>query len=189
MSIMLSAVALGRETETVKVPAEVQPFVKDHSKPIALEAADLNGDGREDFVLVVEREKPEIDNDGFPINQRPLLILVRGKNGKLTEAKRNEKIVYCSECGGRMGDPFQGVDVAKNTFTVKHYGGGGQRWSANYTFNYFKADKTWRLVRNEDETFHVADTENVNKKVKRRDDFGKIDIADFDPKTLEEQSN
>ena len=187
VSIMLSAVALGQETETVKVPAEVKRFVKDLSIPIALESADLNGDGRKDYILVLERANPEMDDDGFPINQRPLLILVRGQDGKLTEAKRNEKIVSCSECGGSQGDPFQGFDVGPNTFTVKHSGGSGMRWSSHWIFNYSKADQTWRLVRSEVETFSSGDPEKVDKKVKRPEDFGKIDIADFDPKILEEK--
>ncbi len=187
LSIMLSAIAFGGDTEEVKIPAEVQPFVENNSKPIALEAADLNGDGRQDYVVVLERENPKIDDDGFPLEQRPLLLLIRGEDKKLTEAKRNGKIISCSECGGSQGDPFQGFDVGPNTFTVKHYGGSGMRWTAHWIFNYSKADKTWRLVRSEEETFSSGDPEKVDKKVKRPEDFGKIDIADFDPKMLEEK--
>jgi hypothetical protein len=61
------------------------------------------------------------------------------------------------------------------------------RWSSHWIFNYSKADKTWRLVRSEVETFSSGDPEKVDKKVKRPEDFGKIDIADFDPKMFEEK--
>lgn len=61
------------------------------------------------------------------------------------------------------------------------------RWSSHWIFNYFKADQTWRLVRSEVETFSSGDPEKVDKKVKRPEDFGKIDIANFDPKIFEEK--
>ena len=117
----------------LKVPAEVQPFVEAGTKAIAVEAADLNGDGRGDFVLVLERANPAKDADDFPVNERPLLILLRGAYGRLSEAKRNERVVMCSKCGGDFGDPFQGVIAGRNTFSVEHYGGGDHGWE-----NFFK---------------------------------------------------
>ena len=137
-----------------------------------------------DYILVLERENPPLkDENDFPKNQRPLLILVRGADNKLTEAKRNETIVMCSECGGMMGDPFAGVTVAKNTFTVNHYGGSAWRWSADYKFNYSQIDKTWQLVRIEKTSFHASDPEKtLNRKIMTPPrHFGKVDIADFDP--------
>jgi len=128
--LCFSATCANAQTEVVRVPAEVKPFVAEHTKPIALKSADLNGDGLKDYILVLERENPtEKDEYDYPKNQRPLLILVRGTNNKPTEAKRNEAIVMCSECGGMMGDPFASVTVGKNTFTVNHEGGSALRWT------------------------------------------------------------
>src|ERR1044071_7743011 len=115
-------VVVAQESE-LKIPDEVRPFVASGTKAIALEAADLNGDGRGDFILVLEKENPPKDANDFPVNQRPLLILVRGDDGKLTEAKRNERVVMCSQCGGIWGDPFEGVVAARNSFSVEFYGG------------------------------------------------------------------
>ncbi|HET6889580.1 MAG TPA: hypothetical protein VFH31_00645, partial [Pyrinomonadaceae bacterium] len=131
----------------LKVPAEVTPFVESGTKAIALEKGDLNGDRREDFILVLEKENPAKDQDDFPVNQRPLLILLRGADGKLSSAKRNERIIMCSQCGGVFGDPFEGVVVGRNTFSVEHYGGSNWRWQYSYKFNYSRIDKTWQLVR------------------------------------------
>src|SRR5207247_155192 len=106
----------------------------------------------------------------------------RGADGKLSLAKRNEKVVLCSQCGGVMGDPFQGVTVGPKTFSVSHYGGSAWRWSNEYKFNYSMRDKTWQLVRGEDSSFHASDPKNekTNVYIPPRD-YGKIDIADFDP--------
>lgn len=187
--LCLSVITANAQTEAVTIPAEVKPFVEQHTKPITLESADLNGDGLKDYILVLERESPtEKDEYDYPKKQRPLLILVRGAGSKLTEAKRNETIVMCSECGGMMGDPFMGVTVGKNTFTVNHYGGSAWRWTVDYRFNYSRIDRTWQLVRIVKTSFHAADQ---NKTLKSKimtppKDFGKVDIADFDPSAYDE---
>lgn len=184
------AITARAQTQAVEVPVEVKAFVEQGTKPIALESADLNGDGLKDYILVLERENPSSkDENDFPKNQRPLLILVRGADKKLTAAKRNELIVMCSECGGMMGDPFMGVTVARNTFTVNHYRGSAWRWSVDFKFNYSRIDKTWQLVRIGEESFNANEP---NKTFKRKirtppKDFGKVDIADFDPAKFEKR--
>jgi len=189
LMLCFSVTSAAAQIEAVKVPAEVKPFVAEHTKPITLKSGDLNGDGLKDYILVLERENPTVkDENDYPKNQRPLLILVRGAGNKLTEAKRNETIVMCSECGGMMGDPFAGVTVGKNTFTVNHYGGSAWRWTADYKFNYSRIDKTWQLVRIEKTNFHATDQ---NKTLERKimtppKDFGKVDIADFDSSAYDE---
>jgi hypothetical protein len=188
LSCVVSASAAARQDE-LKVPAEVVPFVEAGTKAIAVEAADLNGDGRGDFVLVLEREKPAKDKDDFPINQRPLLILVRGADGKLSAAKRNERIVMCSQCGGVFGDPFEGVEVGRNTFTVNFYGGSNWRWKYAYKFNYSRVDKTWQLVRTEEISYHTSDPDKMKTSVFTPPrHYGKIDIADFDPENYKRPS-
>lgn len=193
MTLCFSVIAANAQTEAVKVPAEVKPFVESGTKPIALESADLNGDNLKDYILVLERENPtEMDEYDFPKNQRPLLILVRGTDKKLSEAKRNEKMVMCSQCGGMFGDPFAGLTVGKNTFTVNHYGGSAWRWTADYKFNYSRIDKTWQLVRIEKTSYHnVRPMEETLEKtvLTPPKDFGKVDIADFDPADYEEKED
>ena len=170
-----------QDTE-IKVPADVLPFVEAGTRAIAVEKSDLNGDGREDFILVLEKEKPAKDADDFPVGQRPLLILLRGADGKLTMSKRNDRVVMCSQCGGVFGDPFEGVIAGRNTFSVEHYGGSSWRWKYSYKFNYSRIDKTWRLVRVEDISYHTSNPEKATTKIYTAPKyFGKIDIANFDP--------
>ena len=174
--------AAAAQAEELQVPAEVRPFVEAGTKAIALEAADLNGDGRGDYVLVLERENPAKDEDDFPVKQRPLLLLVRGADGVLAAPKRNERLVMCSRCGGVFGDPFEGVEAGRNTFTVNFYGGSNWRWKYSYKFNYSRIDRTWQLVRVEEINYHTSDPDKMKTRVFTPPrDFGKIDLADFDP--------
>lgn len=177
------------QDEELKVPAEVQPFVEAGTKAIAVEAADLNGDGRGDFVVVLERANPAKDKDDFPVNERPLLVLLRGADGKLSEAARNERVVMCSKCGGVWGDPFEGVTAGRNTFTVEHYGGSNWRWKYSYKFNYSRIDKTWQLVRAEELSYHTSDPDKMERRVYTPPrNFGKINLADFDPEKYKKSS-
>lgn len=180
------------ECHTNFTPEQVAPvkqFIERGSCVLDLQSSDLNGDGLKDYILVLERSKFQKDQDGDPIGQRPLLIILGKPNGEVHLAKRNDRIVYCSTCGGMLGDPFIGVSAGKKTFTVEHYGGSAWRWSNKATFNYSRRDRTWQLVRVEHETFNVNMTDEDggiggDHKVTRETppkNYGKIDIADFDP--------
>lgn len=156
----------------------MQEFIEIDVTPIALEKADLNGDGKTDFLVVTERAK--IEGEEFPGDERSLIILIRKSNGKLEIAVRNEQVVYCSSCGGVFGDPFAGVTVKRNSFTVNNYGGSNLRWSESYQFNYSRIDKSWQLVQVEENSYNSTDPEKTTKsKIFTPKKFGKINIADF----------
>jgi hypothetical protein len=165
-----------------QIPAEVKPFVERGSRLLAIESADLNGDGHKDYVLVLEKLKAKPSDPDLETGQRPLLVLLR-KDGALKQVKRNDRIVLCSTCGGMMGDPFAGISAGPKTFSVQHYGGSAWRWSRDYKFNYSRLDDTWQLVRAEESEFHAADPEHTTKTrvFTPPKDYGKIDIANFDP--------
>lgn len=171
----------GQES-ALKILPEVREFIEIDATPIALETADLNGDGRTDFLVVTERAK--IAGEKSQDDERSLLILIRRANGKLNIAARNELVVYCRSCGGVMGDPFAGVEVKRNGFTVNNYGGSNLRWSESYQFNYSRRDKTWQLVKVTEETFNALEPKTVKTKILTPKNFGKINLADFDPATI-----
>jgi hypothetical protein len=174
-------ISVSAQNPAVKIPPEVKTFVEKGAAAIALETGDLNGDGTMDFILVTEKTKDETGDPDDAEDERSLLILVRDRAGVLTLAKRNEKVVYCRSCGGVMGDPFAGVEVRRNGFTVNNYGGSSWRWSESYDFNYSRRDNTWRLVRATEETFNALEPKKVKTKILLPKTFGKIDINDFDP--------
>ena len=180
--VCFAPILIQAQNNPLKFPAEVQEFIEIDATTIALEKADLNGDGRTDFLVVTERAK--IDGEKNPGDERLLLILIRGADGKLKIAGRNEKIVYCKSCGGVFGDPFAGVEVKRGSFTVNNYGGSNLRWSKSYRFNYSRRDKTWQLVLITEETFNALEPKKVKTKILTPKNFGKIDIADFTPELI-----
>jgi hypothetical protein len=176
--------ALSQSDSALKIPADVKAFVEPGATAIWLESTDLNGDGTADFILVTEKTKAESEDSDDARDARSLLILVRDLAGKLTLAKRNEKVVYCRSCGGVMGYPFAGVEVRRNGFTVNNYGGSSWRWSESYEFNYSRRDRTWQLVWVEQENFNALQPKKIRTKILTPRNFGKIDIADFDPAAI-----
>ncbi len=155
-------------------PAELAALLPAGGTLLEHARADLNGDGRDDYVYIVEA--------GGEDGQRVLHIAIREVGGKLHRVKSNAKLVRCARCGGVMGDPFNELSAQKNGFSVSHYGGSGWRWATTVDFRYSSRDKSWQLVRAEKSSFHVAQPDDVQSDVHRPPkDFGKIDIADFDP--------
>jgi hypothetical protein len=171
-----------RESAPSAVPSELRPFVLPGTKPIEIERGDLNGDGRQDVVLVLERQKLRPSDDDIEAGQRPVLILIRQSDGRLKLAARNDAVAYCSTCGGIMGDPFVGIQIGSRSFTVSNYGGSAWRWSFDYRFDYSRQDDAWQLVRVTESSFHTSEPNKAKTKVRRPPkDFGKIGFAEFDP--------
>jgi len=53
-----------------------------------------------------------------------------------------------------------------------------------YKFNYSRINKTWQLVEVKNESYSNADVDKVKTKVLTPKNFGKIDVAGFDPEKL-----
>lgn len=163
-------------------PPELKQLVAKGESLLAYERADLNGDGRDDFVFIVEPAKRDPDARLHEEMPRTLKIAIRSANGSLKVVKQNSKLVLCEACGGAFGDPFAGLTAAARTLSVSNYGGSAWRWSDVSTFNYSRRDDTWQLVRVETASFHASKPDKQERKTYRPPrDFGKIDIADFDP--------
>ncbi|MDB5747239.1 MAG: hypothetical protein JWP72_2087 [Massilia sp.] len=173
--LSLALQACAATAATAKPPAELAPFVEPGTRLASFDAADMNGDGTQDYVVILQRD----DETGT----RPLLIIGREKTGVLKLLKRNDQLVGCESCGGMMGDPFQELVVRDKGFTVSNAGGSRGRWSHSFEFKYARRDDTWQLVRAEESSYDAPDPDTSLKTsvyLPPRD-FGKIDIADFDP--------
>lgn len=168
--------------DSTPVPAEVEPFVQPGTHAACVAPADLNGDGLGDYVLVLERPGKRDPGSVMRNAERSLRIVVRQPGGGLREAARNDHVVYCSQCGGIFGDPFEGVAAGPGTFTVYHYGGSAWRWRADYTFRYLPSAGTWRLSKVVELSYHTGDPNKMTQTLFiAPDDFGEIDLARFHP--------
>jgi hypothetical protein len=164
-------------SQTVVLTPELQRFVEKGTRPIEIERADLNGDGRSDFILVIENLSPA---DATEEIERTLLIIVRESRGTLRVAARSDSAVRDDLCGGTFGDCFQGVSAKTKAFTISEFGGSGSRWSRESTFRFSSRDQTWQLVRVEESEFHVRAPDKIKRKVYVPPrDFGKIDISEY----------
>src|SRR5436309_2057527 len=82
-------------------------------------SGDLNFDNFQDLILVLTTigEDTARDADDY---KRPLLILLGHADKSFSLAARNDDVVYCFQCGGVFGDPYDGVDIKSGFFTVHH---------------------------------------------------------------------
>ena len=155
-------------------PAELKRFVEPGTRLVSVDRADLNGDGTQDYLVVLQR--------GDATGTRPLLISAATRPAH-SRSEAQELIVGCADCGGMMGDPLQEIVVRNKGFTVSNAGGSTDRWANSFTFAYSRRDKTWQLVRAQVDTYDAPDPDATWKTQVQRPprDYGKIDIADFDP--------
>ncbi|MEP6848966.1 MAG: hypothetical protein ABI999_08915 [Acidobacteriota bacterium] len=184
--LCLTSVFAAAQNEEIEIPNDVKPFVEKGYIPIALEKGDLNGDGTKDCILVLS--KPTHDSNTYDEvgdALRPTMILVRDAGGTLSLAARNDHAVYCKNCGGMMGDPFQGVTIKGTTFSVLNAGGSSDRWDETYTFGYSRRDRQWQLTRVEENSFSNFKPDKVKTVILMPPkSFGLITFGDFDPENI-----
>jgi len=125
-------------------PPEIARFVPAGFQALDFALADLDSDGKQDAVLVLRRSDEDVPAHGEA--PRPLLVLIRQADGRLAQAKRTERLVYCRACGGMLGDPYQRLTAGRGRFTVELAGGtASSHWAVEYTFAYDAAAKDWLL--------------------------------------------
>jgi hypothetical protein len=172
-SSLLIVPALLAAPTTVQIPQEIKPFIEANSKVLDIASADLNGNGTNDYVFVVERNA-----DGKPQDPiRTVIVLIRARSGILKVVAKNDRAVLCKGCGGVWGDPFETVEAKKKKFIIHHFGGSREKWNCSYTFGYSSKDDVWQLIRVQD-TRHLDDPKQKVFAPPR--DFGKIDFSEFD---------
>jgi len=166
------------------VPKELKPFIKEGYEAMDFEKGDLNGDKLEDYLLILKikgEDTMTYDNPEWDA-QRPLLLLIRQTDKKLKEAITNDELILCRNCGGVMGDPYQGIMIKPGGFSVDFYGGSSWRWSDTYTFLYDKVKKDWFLERHGSSNFHAGDPEGTEENTTiRRSEIGDVSLLKYSP--------
>ena len=159
--------------EPAKVPPEVKALIPEKREILDAASADLDGDELPDYVVVAEdTSKPDAEDP-----TRTVFVIQQKAAGEFAIAARNDHAVIAKSSGGAMGDPFDSVTAKKKEFTLTHFGGRREKWSASYTFAYSRIDQAWQLVRIEASRWsETADIQTF----KPPHDFGKIAFEEFD---------
>lgn len=166
-----------QQKDLAKPPAGSTAFIPKGYELLDYETGDLNGDGRSDVVLVLKHVNEDSMDMDEPDNARPLMLLTRQANNKLTLAARNDELVMCKQCGGIFGDPYEGLTVGKNMLTINFYGGSAWRWSVEYQFKYDAAAKNWMLEKETNSYYHNADPDKIKTTVFSKEELGKVPIS------------
>lgn len=174
-----------QQKDLARPPAGSTAFIPKGYELLDYETGDLNGDGRSDVVLVLKHVNEDSMDMDEPDNARPLMLLTRQANNKLTLAARNDELVMCKQCGGIFGDPYEGLTVGKNMLTINFYGGSAWRWSVEYQFKYDAVAKNWMLEKETNSYYHNADPDKMKTTVYKRDELGKVSLAGMGAQTGE----
>lgn len=166
--------------DTIILPEKILKFIPKGYALIDTAMGDLNLDNFQDIILVLKTigEDTALDATEY---KRPLLLLLGGADKTFTLAARNDNVVYCYQCGGAFGDPYDGVTIKKGLFAVYHFGGTNDRWSNEITFKYSKANGEWYLLKIVDKGWNVFNLDKVDSTVKTKKDFGIVPFEKYNP--------
>lgn len=163
------------------LPNKLLQFVPDNYSVLDTAIGDLNLDGINDYVIVLNKNGEDtLSNVVNNPERRPLLIILCNQNNELYLARRNDNTVYCIDCGGMMGDPFEGITIKDGYFSIEHYGGSAWRWTRIITYKYSKQDQEWYLYKDGSESFHATKPGKVESKIETTKDFGKVNFQNYD---------
>ncbi|WP_276500390.1 hypothetical protein [Terrimonas pollutisoli] len=138
-------------------------------------SGDLNKDRLKDYVLILKVDEEEEHAD----TTRPLLLLMGTVRDQYQLLARNDSVVLCKSCGGVFGDPYAGITIKNNFFSVEHYGGSNWRWTRIITFRYDAKTKQFLLHRDAGESFHTSDPDKMKLNLHEKEDFGKLPFAKY----------
>lgn len=137
---------------------------------------DFNRDGFTDYIIILKNDLELAKTD----TTRPLLIIHGDKNGVLKIVERNDKIVLCLGCGGVFGDPYSGISVEENYFSISHYSGSGWRWSKVVTFRFDKESGKYMLHKDAGESFNVNEPDKTESIENNKELWDKIFFEKYD---------
>lgn len=144
---------------------KVSRFIPTGYEILDAQSGDLNQDGLTDYVIIC---KTPNEMDSEEELQRPVLILHGTLNGGLQLFARNDNVALSYFAGGPMGDPYTGMTIKKNFFSIEHMCGGGSRFTRIITFKYNPVSLHYVLHKDAGDSWN---TENPNKS--KRENYNK----------------
>ncbi len=158
-----------------KIDKEIIFFIPTGYTLLDAENGDINRDGLIDKIIILQLIKEGNASE----EKRPLIILLRKKNGKLAEAARNDNIVLSYDMGGIHGDPYHGLTIKKGFFTVEHFGGSAWRWNYTSTFYFSKKIQQWLLYKTGNEWWHITKPKKYETENSTQKNFGMVKFNSY----------
>jgi hypothetical protein len=119
-------------------------------------AGDLNRDGAADAVLRVVEDLPAENKEGaLNTRHRALVVLFARPSGGYERAAVGAKLLYCSTCGGMLGDPSGGstaVEIKSGVLVVTQLSGARESNDFTQRFRYDPASRRFQLIGEDSET-------------------------------------
>jgi hypothetical protein len=163
------------------VSSSLTEFIPDNYSVLDTASGDLNLDAFPDMILILHKNGEDSTSNVIDHpEKRPLLILLGQPEQSYKLAARSDNAVYCIDCGGVMGDPYQNIVIKNGYFSIEHYGGSNWRWTRTITFKYSNADNYWFLHKDGGESFQATNPDKMTEKVRTTRDFGKVPFDKFD---------
>lgn len=150
-------------------------------KIIDWEIGDINRDGQEDFVVLIDTTTQESSFD----NRTILLIETISKSPlKIKVVAQNSKLIACSDCGGAgVGDPYRGMSIKNGVMTFKQLFGACCKDEETVAFSYDGDLNDWLLSSKEKLSYCCNQEENDEIATvfttETSKDFGIIKFDDF----------
>jgi hypothetical protein len=164
------------------LPDDVKNMLQSNYYVLDSISGDLNLDEYLDLILVLEKISEEYSEETEEIDiekNRVLMLFLGTENGELKKVKINDQAVYCENCGGMMGDPYNGITIASGVFSIEHYGGSAWRWTRELTFKYDQKVQDWYLEEDRSDSYHVSEPDNIETVLLTTKDFGRIKLENF----------
>lgn len=137
-------------------------------------SGDLNQDGYVDYVIICNSPN-EMEDE----SKRALIILHGQANGSLKMIDRNDNIVMCAQCGGVTGDPFTGITIKKNFFSIEHEGGSSDQWTRIITFKYNLDEGRYYINRDAGEVWNTNSKKKKKLESYSKDQWGVVPFENY----------
>lgn len=178
LAVLLAALCTGPTacaTPVQSIDADPARFAPTGMTVRAHARGDLDGDGDEDLLIVIER-----DAGHAGAAPRTLLLLLRDSDGTLQESLDSPNAILCRKSGDMMGDPLQSVQAGVGELTLRFEGGSRELWSSEYRFEYARDRDLWLLSGIIHVSFDRADGKSAERRL-TAPDLGEVPLESFAP--------
>ena len=132
-------------------------FIPERWPAIDTACGDLNNDGTDDVVLVLQcQDTIPGDTTGASGTNAPprKLVVLFAEGAGYSLAVDNDRFILRADEGGWF-DPFEGMEVKDGALNISFYGGSAWRYSNTYTFQWLEG--AFMLIAAETVSYHVAE--------------------------------